>query len=120
MTATILVVDDDRGLRATLSAALGDEGYTVVTAFDGLDALEKLQTMSPALIVLDIGMPRMDGYALAEELDRRGLRPGIPLLVLTADGRAQEKAAQVRAEGWVSKPFSIDGLIEQVSRALGT
>lgn len=118
MNTTILIVEDDQAMRATLSAALEDEGYAVVTAFDGLDALEKLDAVTPALILLDIGMPRMDGYALAEELNRRGLRPSIPVLVLSADGRAREKAERVGAEGWLAKPFSIEGLVGEVGRTL--
>jgi CheY-like chemotaxis protein len=118
MSETILIVDDDHGLRATLSAVLEDEGYTVVTAFDGRDALEKIEAAPPALMLLDIGMPRMDGYELVEELERRGLRTRIPVLVVTADGRAEEKARRVGAQGWVAKPFTIEGLTAQVSRAL--
>src|SRR4051794_1199385 len=110
MNSTIMIVDDDLGLRSTLQAVLEDEGYAVVTAVDGLDALDKLAEHTPSLILLDISMPRMDGYALAEELKRRGLRPRVPVLVITADGRAQEKAARVGANGWVMKPFAVDRL----------
>src|SRR2546423_7939424 len=100
----------------TLRTILEDEGYTVEVAEDGLAALTALDSFSPALILLDISMPRMDGYEFAGRLEQLGLRERIPLIVLTADGRAQQKAAHVGAAGWVSKPFTIDGLLEVVSR----
>jgi len=116
---TILVVDDDRGLQAALAEIFEDEGYRVAVAHDGYHALDQLTGVPPDLIVLDIGMPRMDGFAFAAELTRRGLRPGIPMLVLTADGRAQQKAAQVNAEGWLAKPFDVGELLQRVAHLLG-
>jgi CheY-like chemotaxis protein len=64
-------------------------------------------------------MPVMDGYAVAAELERQGWRPGIPIIVITADGRAPMKAAQVHAEGYLAKPFDIDDLIDEVARVIG-
>ena len=119
MNRTILVVDDDRGLQAALAEIFEDEGYRVAVAHDGYHALDQLTGVPPDLIVLDIGMPRMDGFAFAAELTRRGLRPGIPMLVLTADGRAQQKAAQVNAEGWLAKPFDVGELLQRVAHLLG-
>jgi CheY-like chemotaxis protein len=119
MTTTILVVDDDPLIRLTVSGILEDEGYTVVSAGDGLDALAKLAELQPAAILLDITMPRMDGYAFAAELVRRGLRQAVPVIVLTADGRAPEKAAQVGAEGYLTKPFTLPTLLAEVARVAG-
>ncbi len=119
MSGTILVVDDDRGLQTALTEIFEDEGYRVAIAHDGYHALDQLAGVTPDLIVLDIGMPRMDGFTFADELVRRGLRPGIPMLVLTADGRAQQKAARVKAEGWLAKPFDVNELLERVAGLLG-
>ncbi len=116
MRGPILVVDDDRDMQATIAAILEDEGFDVRVAGDGLDALAALETARPALILLDLTMPRMDGYAFAAELRRRGQHLGIPIVVLTADGRAGEKAARVGADGYVAKPFSLDGLLAAVAR----
>jgi CheY-like chemotaxis protein len=121
MTATILVVDDDPLIRLTVTGILEDEGYTVIDAGDGLEALEaltKLDGVQPAAILLDITMPRMDGYAFAEELARRGLRDALPVIVLTADGRAPEKAARVGAEGFLTKPFTLPTLLAEVARVV--
>ena len=115
---TILVVDDDHAMRLTIGAILEDDGYRIVLAGDGVEALEKLAEVQPALIVLDVGLPRMNGYTLAEELARRGLRPRIPVLVITADGRAEQKAARLGAEAGLAKPFALAELLECVGRLL--
>jgi CheY-like chemotaxis protein len=118
---TILVVDDDPLIRLTVTGILEDEGYTVVDAGDGLEALAVLATLDgvrPAAILLDITMPRMDGYAFAEELGRRGLRDALPVIVLTADGRAAEKAARVGADGYLTKPFTLPTLLAEVARVV--
>lgn len=112
----VLVVDDDSGLQETLQAVLESEDYEVAIAADGLVALEKIAARRPNLILLDLMMPRMDGYAFAKELQRQGLRSSIPIVVLTADGRAQSKAAQVGADGYLEKPFEIPDLLDEVSR----
>ena len=124
MSPTVLVVDDDQGLQETLEAMLTLEGYRVVVASDGQEALDKLGDGQsdgglPHVILLDVVMPRMDGYAFAEELERRGLRSRLPIVLLTADARAEEKAARVGAEAFVEKPFEIDELLEKVALLVG-
>lgn len=116
MRKTILVVDDDEGLQVTLEAILVDEGYEVVVASDGIAALDRVLDAPPQVILLDLMMPRMDGYTFASELQRRRLHPGIPIIVLTADGRAQQKAARVGAEGYLEKPFDLVALLDEVAR----
>lgn len=118
MSNTILVIDDDLDLQTTLCAILEDQGYEALAADDGLSALALLETARPDLILLDMGLPRMDGYAFAGELRRRGLRPQIRVLVLTADGRVREKAAQIEAEGFLAKPFALSELLEEIARLL--
>ncbi len=85
-------------------------------ASDGVDALTILAERRPDLILLDVGMPRMDGFAFAEELGRRGLHPGIPIVVLTADGNARQKASRIGAWTYLTKPFSVDALLDCVER----
>lgn len=119
MRGTVLVVDDDAGLQETLVAILEDAGYRVLLAGDGYQALETLTQERPALILLDIGLPGMDGFAFAAELRERGLHPGIPLLVLTADGNVVAKAKRVGAAGYLAKPFALEALLAQVAHHLG-
>jgi CheY-like chemotaxis protein len=116
MIKRVLVVDDDAGMRETLAAALELDGYEIAVAPDGLEALGMVATFQPSLVVLDLMMPRMDGFTFAGELEAQGLRGRLPLLVLTADGRAQEKAARIGAEGWLAKPFDLAAFLERVSQ----
>jgi CheY-like chemotaxis protein len=111
-----MVVEDHEGTRAILAIALEAEGYEVVLAEDGLDALDKLSDPAPALIVLDLALPRMDGVTLAAELKRCGLRPAIPILVLTADTKGARKAGSIGAEAFLEKPFDLDTLVQEVAR----
>jgi CheY-like chemotaxis protein len=116
---TILVVDDDAGVQASLGEILEAFGYRTLIAGDGLEAIERLAEGLPALILLDLMMPRMDGFAFAEELGRRGLRPALPIIVLTADGRAEQKAGRVGADDYLAKPFDLDELLEKVETLAG-
>jgi CheY-like chemotaxis protein len=115
-TRTVLVVDDDAWIHETLTMALEDEGYQVVTAADGQQALAQLDRHRPDVIVLDWMMPTVNGPAFAEELRRRGFHPGIPIVVLTADGNARSKAEQIGATGYLRKPFELPHLLEQIAR----
>jgi two-component system, OmpR family, response regulator MprA len=112
----ILVVDDDVGVQEALEAVLEFDGYEVTVAHDGLDALDKLSARRPSVIVLDWAMPRMDGPTFAAALQEQGLQPAIPILVLTADGRGSQKAAEIGAQGYMGKPFAMEELLGEVAR----
>ncbi len=111
----VLVVDDDRSLRELLMMAIEAEGYDVAGARDGLEALDKVAAWSPRLILLDLMMPRLDGAGFAAELERRGLRPTIPILVMSANLGMRHVCAQLRAEGCVAKPFELGQVLEEVA-----
>lgn len=119
MAKRVLVVDDDPGMRETLAAALELDGYEIAVAPDGLAALAMVEQFQPSLVVLDLMMPRMDGFAFAVALETHGWRERLPLLVLTADGRAPEKAARIGAEGWLEKPFDLIALLTWVNQLAG-
>ncbi len=118
MAERILVVDDDPMIRMTLQLLLEDEGYEVVLAVDGQDGLNRVEEQRPDLIILDMMMPQMDGYTFAEQLREREREADVPVLVLTADGRAQQKAAQVGAAGGIEKPFDAGRLLTSIGRIL--
>jgi CheY-like chemotaxis protein len=118
MAGNILIVDDDQSIRFTVNEILEDEGYVVEAASDGLDALARLDGFFPALILLDIAMPRMDGYEFADRLRALGLHERIPIVVLTADERARQKTERIGAVAYIRKPFSVEGLLEVVGGAL--
>jgi CheY-like chemotaxis protein len=110
----VLVVDDDPDLRDLLTIALEQDGLDVQRAANGREAIDSMVRQRPDLILLDMKMPVMDGWAFCRELDRRGERP--PIVVLTAASDPAERAAEVRAEGWLGKPFDYYALLAMVHR----
>lgn len=111
----VLVVDDEPGIRATVSAMLEIEGYAVAEATNGAEALAVVEAGAPDLILLDMRMPVLDGWAFAAELRRRG--HAMPIVVMTAARDAARWAAEIAATGFVSKPFGYDDLIRAVELA---
>jgi DNA-binding response OmpR family regulator len=115
----ILVVDDDPELRHVIRWALEEEGWAVETAADGQQALEQACRRRPRLVILDMGLPRLDGNGVAAGL-RTVYGDTVPIVVITADGQAVDKARRVGAHAHLSKPFEIDDLCAVVHQALST
>jgi two-component system response regulator MprA len=113
----VLIVEDDPSVRQTIQWALEDEGLAVDVARDGVEALDKAGQQRPGLVVLDMALPRLNGDGFATGL-RRLYGKGVPILVITADGRAEEKARRVGAFDFMQKPFDVDALIAAVRRGL--
>ena len=125
MAATILVVDDDPDILDAVSLILESRDYQVITAVNGEDALAKLRTENPDLMVLDLLMPKMDGFAVCKELQdsRWSKHRGMPILILTsvreeASRRRyeQETGFELGVDDYVEKPFSPQVLLERVDR----
>lgn len=114
--APILVVDDDPGLRALLSATLELEGHSVLTAADGSVALGVVEETQPALILLDKAMPHLDGPGFVRELRSRGL--SIPIVVISGSEGGPLFAREIAADGFIRKPFQILQLVETVEGLL--
>lgn len=115
----ILVVEDESGIRETIVEILADEGYAVTTAADGVAALDAVMQARPDAILLDLMLPRLDGFGVIAELRQRGLHPGIPIIVATADGHARQSAERIGAGHWIAKPFAIEELLTTVAHAVG-
>jgi len=114
----VLVVDDDPDILQTLGLCLSSEGYRVLMAANGKEALEILDHEHPSVILLDLMMPVMDGWQFVAELDHRGRRD-VPLLILSADRAVQGHAQQLRASGHLAKPFDLDDLLGKVQQLTG-
>lgn len=114
----ILLVDDDSALLDVLSLSFGDAGYDVRRASDGVAALESVLHSPPALIVSDVNMPRLDGFALCRKL--REARIGIPVVLLTSrDGEIDEVLGlELGADDYIAKPFSTRILLARVAALL--
>ena len=117
----ILVVDDEIYIVHILDFSLGMEGYEVVTALDGEQALEKVKTEKPDLIVLDIMMPKLDGYEVCKNIKSNAATQHIPVILLSAKGRNvdQKLGFDVGADDYITKPFSPRKLVERINQLLG-
>ncbi|UCF78498.1 MAG: response regulator [Candidatus Eiseniibacteriota bacterium] len=117
----ILVVDDEVYIVHILDFSLGMEGYEVVTALDGEEALAKVKSENPDLIVLDIMMPKLDGYETCRILKSDPEVKHIPVILLSAKGRNvdQQMGFQVGADDYITKPFSPRKLVERIKLILG-
>jgi two-component system alkaline phosphatase synthesis response regulator PhoP len=112
----VLVVDDEEYIQHILNFSFGAEGYDVLTASDGQEAIAKAKSDKPDVIVLDIMMPKMDGYEACKKLKSDPQTKNIPVILLTAKGRDVDRklGAEVGADDYVVKPFSPGRLIERV------
>lgn len=117
---TILVVDDEKDLRDLIAIQLEKEGYYVKKAKDGLVAMKKAMRSKPDLIVLDIMMPNMDGYAVCKELKNDVRTADVPILFLSAKSDPNERVLgfESGADDYLDKPFSMKELSLRVSAIL--
>ncbi len=109
----ILVVDDDEIILSTVEFLLLDEGYSVLLASNGQEALACVEQQSPSLILLDMKMPIMDGWAFVAAY-RSQPGPHAPIVVMTAAHEPADRASAVAAESYIAKPFDIDQLLTLV------
>jgi|SoiMethySBSTD1v2_1073268.scaffolds.fasta_scaffold03800_7 CheY-like chemotaxis protein len=114
---TVLVVDDDPDLLDALRETLDDAGYCVVTVGDGLEALEYLATNPlPQLILLDWMMPRCNGEEFRRRQKAMPHVRDVPVVLLSADARIEEKSDQAEAQAFLKKPVGLDQLLAVVAK----
>ena len=121
----ILVVDDDPDLVETVAMMLESKGCEVGQAYDGIEGGESIKARRPDLIILDIMMPRKDGYVLCNELKQNEKTRDIPVILLTAVGEAVPSTRYSHADGmateadeYIPKPIDTEGLWQVVSNLL--
>lgn len=112
----VLVIDDDLAINHSLVFVLNEEGFEVVSAFDGEEGLEKVGKLDPDVILLDIMMPKMDGFQVCEDVKSNPATMGIPVIMLTAvtDRDNMIKGLKCGATDFVKKPFDIPELVARV------
>jgi CheY-like chemotaxis protein len=113
---TILVVDDEPLIRDVLVTVLRDEGYAVVTADDGLAALELVQQQAPALVLMDVMMPRMDGRMAFRAMRNHAPGNGLPIVLMSAMAEPADLDAEIAA--FLRKPVDLEDLLALVARLL--
>jgi twitching motility two-component system response regulator PilG len=119
-TTTILVVDDSPTVRKLVAMTLEKRGYRVVTAFDGVAAMKEIAAQNPALILMDVNMPRLDGYQLCKLVKKHDSTRHIPVIMLSGtDGVFDRlRGRLVGCAGYISKPFVPEALVEMVDQYL--
>ena len=112
----ILVVDDEPNIRLLLTRMLGND-YTILEATDGQEAIDLARDLKPDLILMDLLMPRMDGYTACSVIKTDPATRGIPVVMLTAVGFELNKqlAEKVGASGYITKPFALSDVIKTIS-----
>lgn len=113
---TILIIEDDSDIREVLIDVLDLNGFTVESASNGEEGLEILRRMRPDLILLDLMMPVMDGYAFRQEQRKSPDWNQIPVVIMSADGRLNDKQEQLGAAAYLKKPLEMDDLVSLIER----
>lgn len=114
----ILLVDDDETILSSVEFLLTDEGYAVMLATNGKKALEQIKERAPSLILLDMKMPVMDGWAFAAAY-RESPGPHAPIIVMTAAHNSRMRAAEISADDFIAKPFDVNHLLDLVRKYIG-
>ncbi len=116
----ILIADDRSEVVVLVKVTLEGEGYRTIEASDGREALEKIRLEKPDLVLLDILMPKMNGFEVLSQLKKDPVLKEIPIIMLTAKGQKsdQEKGKELGATGYIIKPFSPSALLKRIEEIL--
>ena len=119
MPHTILIVDDEPVARTLAQKRIAEQGYNIITAANGEEALAVLETTKPDLILLDVEMPKMNGYTFMGELATKNLNPRIPVIVLTAHEEMGPIFKRHGVRGYLIKPLNIDDVVAKIKELIG-
>lgn len=121
MTRRILVVDDEPSIVVSLEWLMRREGYQVEVAVDGEEALRAIERAPPDLVILDVMLPRVNGFEVCQRVRADPRRAGLRILMLSAKGRESEIARGLGAgaDAYVTKPFSTRDLVARIRELLG-
>ena len=117
----VLIVDDELFNLDYLEQALEDSNYQIITATNGQEALDKIQSGQPDLVLLDLAMPIMDGFAVLERVKADAILRDIPVIIISAehDSKSVVKGIKQGAEDYLTKPVNADLLVKKVKEYLG-
>ena len=121
MSKTILVVDDSSTVRNLVAATLKDDGFDVIEACDGVDALAKLNGNKIHLVVSDVNMPNMDGLTFVGKMKEKPEYKCVPVIMLTTEDNPvmRERGRTIGVTGWIVKPFDDAAIVSVVRRVTG-
>ena len=117
MSKMILIIEDERSIQNVIKAFLEDAGYTVILAGDGLEGVEQFRLHKPDLVLLDLMLPKIDGFAVCEILRKESR---VPIIMLTAldDDDSQLKGFDALADDYITKPFSMPVVMKHIEAVL--
>lgn len=120
MAKKVLIVDDEIGVVNAIESLLRAKGYEVITADHGLRALDKARTQSPDLIILDVMLPKLDGYKICRMLKFDDNYRQIPIIMFTGHGSEEEQRLgfETGADAYIAKPVGIDVLLSKIEELL--
>ena len=120
MTKKILLVDDEETIRHPLAAMLTSQGYEVFQAEDGKKGLDEARKQKPDLMLLDVNMPKMNGFQLLQELKKDHKTADIPVFMLTSRSTAEDISTGIVgfAEKYIPKPFEFSHLLSEIQKTL--
>jgi CheY-like chemotaxis protein len=113
---SVMIVEDDPDIRETISEVLEDEGYAVISASNGAEALELLRSIAPQVILIDLSMPVMSGQQFRSHQLADPTLAVIPTIVMTAAANVDEKMAGMHISEILAKPIRMEGLLESIGR----
>ena len=122
MALRVLIVEDEPHIVESLSFVLSREGFSVASVLDGEAAVESLRRDPPDLVILDVMIPRLNGFEVLKVAKSDPALKAIPVIVLTAKGQLQDRrlAEEIGSDGFMTKPFSNRDIVEQVRRLIRT
>ena len=122
MSKKVLIVDDEPNIAISVDFLMRREGFEVLTAHDGEEGLALIRADRPDLVVLDVMMPKLDGFEVCKAVRADPALAGVRILMLTAKGRAAEitKGLALGADAYIPKPFSTRELVAKVKELLGS
>ena len=117
MSKTILIIEDEEAIQSVVKAFLEDEGYNIVLASDGSEGMEKFHEHRPDLILLDLMLPKMNGFSVCEAIRKESQ---VPIIMLTAldDDASQMKGFDALADDYITKPFSMPVVMKHIEAVL--
>ncbi|MCB1868321.1 MAG: response regulator [Gammaproteobacteria bacterium] len=120
MTKKVLIVDDEQNIAISVEYLMRREGFDVSVAKDGEEGLAMIRSTKPDLVLLDVMMPKMDGFQVCSEVRADASLAGVRIIMLTAKGREAEieKGLSLGADAYIPKPFSTSDLVSRVKALL--
>jgi DNA-binding response OmpR family regulator len=118
MATRVLITEDEPNIAESLTFILNREGYDVSTVFDGEAALQRLRSDPPDIMILDVMLPKLNGFEVLKLVKADPALQALPVVILTAKGQAHDRrmAEEIGASAFITKPFSNRDIVEQVGR----